>query len=126
MVECVLGTWVKLEDVQHLVAAKPEPSDAFPEDFRRIALLFTSRVTRTKMTAPEKRAWASVKIKEHELVELEWFYGLDKSPEYDQTWHRKGQPAALLNNLNSQLDLAFALKEDMRKSQPKLGTAPQW
>jgi len=55
-------------------------------------------------------------FKESEIELLEWFYGLDKSAEYDQTWHRKGQPAALLNNLDAQLDLAFALKEAMRKA----------
>ena len=127
MVECVFGTWVRLEDVEHLISAKPEPSDdALPEDFRRIALLFTSRCTRTKMTKGEKTAWASVKIKEHDLVELEWFYGLDKSAEFDQTWRRVGMPATLLNNLDNQLDLAYEMKEGMRKSQPKLGTAPQW
>lgn len=106
----------------------PMPSEQLPEDFRRIALLFTSRCTRTKMTAGEKRAWEGIgwMVTGASLELLEWFYGLDKSTEYDQTWHRKGQPAALLNNLNSQLDLAFALKEAMRKSQPKLGTAPQW
>jgi len=97
-----------------------------PEDFRRIALLFTSRCTRTKMTKGEKTAWAGVKIKEHELVELEWFYGLDKSPEFDATWRRVGMPATLLNNLDNQLDLAFEMKEGLRKSQPKLGTPTQW
>ena len=128
MVECIFGTWVKLEDVQHLgppiICAIPDQS--LPEDFRRIALLFTSRCTRTKMTKGEKTAWAGVKIKEHDLVELEWFYGLDKSPEFDQTWRRVGMPATLLNNLDNQLDLAYEMKEGMRKSQPKLGTAPQW
>ena len=100
--------------------------ESLPEDFRRIALLFTSRCTRTKMTKGEKTAWAGVKIKEHDLVELEWFYGLDKSAEFDQTWRRVGMPATLLNNLDNQLDLAYEMKEGMRKSQPKLGTAPQW
>ena len=127
MVECVFGTWVRLEDVEHLIAAKPEPSDdALPEDFRRIALLFTSRCTRTRMTKGEKTAWAGVNLKEHDLVELEWFYGLDKSDQFDQTWRRVGMPATLLNNLDNQLDLAYEMKEGMRKSQPKLGTAPQW
>jgi len=108
--------------------APPALEAGLPEDFRRIALLFTSRCTRTKMTSGEKTAWIRTgdSIKEHDFELLEWFYGLDKSADYDQTWHRKGQPAALLNNLNAQLDLAFALKESMRKSQPKLGTAPQW
>ena len=126
MVECVFGTWVRLEDVEHLVV--PESTDSLPEDFRRIALLFTSRCTRTKMTAGEKTAWSKTKsfISNADIQLLEWFYSLDKSAEYDQTWHRKGQPAALLNNLNAQLDLAFAMKEGLRKSQPKLGTAPQW
>jgi hypothetical protein len=108
------------------IPADPEPTDALPEDFRRIALLFTSRCTRTKMTAGEKRAWASATVKEHDLELLEWFYGLDKSPEFDQTWRRVGMPATLLNNLDAQLDLAFEHKEALRKSQPKLGTAPQW
>ncbi len=104
----------------------PRHLQGLPDDFRRIALLFTSRCTRTKFAKGEKKAWESVTIKEHELVELEWFYSLDKSTEYDQTWHRKGQPAALLNNLDAQLDLAFEHKEALRKKEPKLGTAPQW
>ena len=108
--------------------AKPESTDSLPEDFRRIALLFTSRCTRTKMTAGEKTAWSKTKsfISNADIQLLEWFYSLDKSAEYDQTWHRKGKPAALLNNLNAQLDLAYALRSSLRKSQPKLGTAPQW
>lgn len=96
-----------------------EPTEtALPETFCRIALLFTSRCTRTKFARGEKKAWDAVKdtIKEHDMELLEWFYGLDKSDQYDQTWHRKGQPAALLNNLDGQLDLAFALKEDQRKA----------
>lgn len=128
MVECVFGTWVRLEDVQHLITAKPEPSEQLPDDFRRIALLFTSRCTRTKMTSGEKRAWAAVggTIKEHDLELLEWFYALDKSPEFDCTWRQVGMPATLLNNLDAQLDFAFEHKEAMRKSETKLGTAPQW
>ena len=120
MVECELGEWVRLSDV------KARKKEEFPEDFRRIALLFTSRCTRTKFARGEQNAWESVSVKEHDLELLEWFYGLEKSSDYDQTWHRKGQPAALLNSLNAQLDLAYALKESMRKSQPKLGTPTQW
>ena len=104
----------------------PAPDSTLPEDFRRIALLFTSRCTRTKMTAGEKRAWEGATVREHDLELLEWFYALDKSAEYDQTWHRKGQPAALLNNLDAQLDLAYAHKEELRKSQPTLGTPTKW
>ena len=116
-----IGHAMKLEYTE-----PPRHLQGLPDDFRRIALLFTSRCTRTKFAKGEKKAWESVTIKEHELCELEWFYALDKSAEYDQTWHRKGQPAALLNNLDAQLDLAYEMKEGMRKSQPKLGTAPQW
>ena len=99
-----------------------------PETFRRIALLFTKRCTRTKMTDGEKRAWKKVGgvVKEHDLVELEWFYGLDKSDDFDSTWRRVGMPATLLNSLDSQLDHAHEMREAMRKSQPKLGTPTQW
>ena len=103
-----------------------EDSDEMPEEFRRICLLFTKRCTRTKFGRGEKKAWESVVIREHDMELLEWFYGLPKSMSYDQTWHRKGQPAALLNNLNAQLDLAFEMKEALRKSQPKLGTPTKW
>jgi hypothetical protein len=78
------------------------------------------------MTAGEKRAWDGVKVNGIDLELLEWFYALDKSPDFDSTWRRVGMPATLLNNLNAQLDLAFEHKEALRKSQPKLGTAPQW
>ena len=126
MVEAMGGDWVRFEDVKHLI--EPSAQVALPEDFRRIALLFTSRCTRTKMTAGEKTAWKGVggSVEEHDLKLLEWFYGLYKSPEYDCTWRRVGMPATLLNNLDYQLDLAHEMKKSMRKDQPKLGTPTQW
>ena len=100
--------------LKRLTEADVEQS--LPEDFRRIALLFTSRCTRTKMTAGEKRAWASATVKEHDLELLEWFYALDKSADFDSTWRRVGMPATLLNNLDAQLDLAYEHKEALRKA----------
>ena len=119
----------ELNALKASIVEPPEPtSEKLTEDFRRIALLVTSRCTRTKMTAGEKRAWKGVEgtFTGNNLEMLEWFYGLDKSPEFDQTWRRVGMPATLLNNLDNQLDFAYEMKESMRKSQPKLGTAPQW
>ena len=128
MVEANGGDWVRFEDVKHLMN-QAEPSEAgLPDDFRRIALLFTSRCTRTKMTKGEVTAWKGVggSIKEHDLELLEWFYGIEKGGWCDPTWRRVGMPATLLNNLDSQLDLANEMKESMRKDQPKLGTPTQW
>ena len=136
---CVFPSWVvgsdfarelerELNALKASIAVAPESTDSLPEDFRRIALLFTKRCTRTKMTDGEKRAWKKVGgvVKEHDLVELEWFYGLDKSPDFDSTWRRVGMPATLLNSLDSQLDHAYEMREAMRKQQPKLGTPTQW
>ena len=57
---------------------------------------------------------------------LEFFFSLEKSKDYDQTWKRKQGISTILNNLQDQLDLAFEMKEAMRRSQPKLGTPTQW
>ena len=113
MVECVLGEWVRLEDV----IVKPDAT-TLPEAFRRVALLFTKRCTRTKFAKGEQKAWEGAKdrIKEHDMELLEWFYDQPKGTEYDQTWHKVKTPATLLNNLDAQLDFAYALKEGMRKA----------
>jgi hypothetical protein len=102
--------------------------NTFPEGFRRIALLFTKKVSRTTFSHGEKTAWNKVSktIKEHDYELLEWFYGLEKAKNFNSTWKRKGQPATLLNNLDEQLDLAYEMKEAERKQQPKLGTPTQW
>jgi hypothetical protein len=106
----------------------PESTDSLPPTFKRIALLFTKRCTRTKFAKGEKKAWDRVKdtIKEHDIELLEWFYALDKSVDCDCTWRRVKMPATLLNSLEAQLDQAYEHKEAMRKSQPKLGTPTQW
>ncbi len=43
------------------------------------------------------------------------FYKLEKSKEYDKTWHRKHAAITLINNWSEQVDLAYAHKKEKNK-----------
>ena len=94
----------------------------------RLIKLINPNARRTKLNPKELSSLKKVDepIKEHDMELLEFFFGLEKSKDYDQTWKRKQGISTILNNLQDQLDLAFEMKEAMRRSQPKLGTPTQW
>ena len=105
-----------------------EDDNTMDEGYLRIAKMFTPQMKRTTYARGERSAWNSVKstIKEHDYELLEDFYGMEKSARSDLTWRRKQQPVTLLNNIEEQLDLAYEMKESLRKSQPQLGTPTKW
>lgn len=94
----------------------------------RIIKLLSPSAKRTELNPKERSSLNKVltPIKEHDMELLEFFFGLEKSKSYDQTWKRKQGISTILNNLQDQLDLAYEMKESLRKSQPQLGTPTQW
>ena len=94
----------------------------------RIIKLLSPSAKRTELNPKERSSLNKVltPIKEHDMELLEFFFGLEKSKSYDQTWKRKQGISTILNNLQDQLDLAYEMKEALRKSQPQLGTPTQW
>ena len=94
----------------------------------RLIRLINPNAKRTELNPKELSSLKKVNavIHEHDMELLEFFFGLEKSKDYDQTWKRKQGISTILNNLQDQLDLAFEMKEAMRRSQPKLGTPTQW
>jgi len=95
---------------------------------QRIIKLLSPSAKRTELNPKERYSLSQVltPIKEHDMELLEFFFGLEKSKSYDQTWKRKQGISTILNNLQDQLDLAYEMKESLRKSQPQLGTPTQW
>lgn len=73
-----------------------------------------------RLTLNDKQAKALAKIKkpieEHDMELLEYFFSLEKSKDYDQTWSRKQSLDTILNNLDQQLDLAHDHRESSKKS----------
>ena len=94
----------------------------------RLIRLINPNAKRTELNPKELSSLRKVNavIHEHDMELLEFFFRLEKSEDYDQTWKRKQGISTILNNLQDQLDLAFEMKEALRRSQPKLGTPTQW
>ena len=94
----------------------------------RIIKLLSPSAKRTELNPKERSSLDKVlaPIEEHDMELLEFFFSLEKSKNYDQTWKRKQGISTILNNLQDQLDLAYEMKESLRKSQPQLGTPTQW
>ncbi len=56
---------------------------------------------------------------------LKKFYAEDKSNDYDQTWNRKKATAQLVNQIDSQIDLAKAYFDEVNRPTSSCG-APAW
>jgi hypothetical protein len=87
-----------------------------PQELQRILMIFRKRkegtITR-KLDAQEEAAWKKIQgtIQADDLEQVERFYSEPKSAACDQTWKRKMAPAQLMNQWNSQVDLAGAFYE---------------
>jgi hypothetical protein len=73
-----------------------------------------------RLTLNDKQAKALARIKkpieEHDMELLEYFFSLEKSKDYDQTWSRKQSLDTILNNLDQQLDLAHDHRQSAKTS----------
>ena len=79
----------------------------------RLIKLLSPSAKRTELNASELSSLSKVKkpLQEHDMELLEFFFALDKSTDYDQTWKRKQSLTTILNNVEDQLDLAFEMKQ---------------
>jgi len=83
----------------------------------RLINLLTPNSRRTELSAKEMSSLNKVKtpIREHDMELLEYFFALEKSKDFDNTWKRKQSLPTILNNFDEQLDLAYQMKETETK-----------
>jgi hypothetical protein len=83
----------------------------------RLIKLLTPNSRRTELSAKEMSSLNKIKtpIREHDMELLEYFFALDKSKDFDNTWKRKRSLPTILNNFDEQLDLAYQMKETETK-----------
>ncbi len=79
----------------------------------RLIRLLSPNARREELNKMEASSLSKVKrpLEEHDMELLEYFFALDKSKDYDQTWKRKQSLVTILNNLEDQLDLAYEHKQ---------------
>lgn len=115
-------------------AAKPqEAPPSVPKELhplhREIILIFQGSIRHNRRDTGEMTAWSKLKgtITQEEVDLIKWFYGLDKSDDYDATWNRKNAAAALMNQFDTQLALAEKHKQiQTQPSSIKLGAPTKW
>ena len=79
----------------------------------RLIKLLSPNARREELNKMEASSLNKVKrpLEEHDMELLEYFFALDKSKDYDQTWKRKQSLVTILNNIEDQLDLAYEMKQ---------------
>lgn len=95
---------------------------------RAIILIFQDSIRSNRRDAGETSAWKKVQgtIDMEDVALLKWFYGLEKSKEFDATWQRKSAPATVMNNIEAQLSFALKMKKTINTTTVKLGEVTKW